>query len=62
LVDRLVQKDLLPQKMAGAVREVLPTLNRTIHGDSLTADSVEWALAYGNLLLNELEKLSPMEG
>ena len=61
LVDRLVEKKLLPAKMAGAVKDVLPTLNRTIHGESLASDSVQWALAYGNLLVNELENLNPVE-
>lgn len=61
LIDRLLQKDLLPIKAAEAVRNVVPLLNRALHGESLAPDSIEWALAFGNLLLNELEKLSPSE-
>jgi histidyl-tRNA synthetase len=61
LAQRLVEKGLLPAEMAGEVNDILPMLNRTIHGDWLARDSAERALAVGNLLLNELEKLSPME-
>jgi histidyl-tRNA synthetase len=61
LVERLLNKELLPLRTAGAVKDILPMLNRAIHGEELAPDSVEWALAYGNLLLNELENLSPSE-
>jgi histidyl-tRNA synthetase len=61
IVDRLTQMRLLTPKMNNAIRDLLPTLNRAIHGRTLTDGSVEWALAYGNLLLNELETLSPSE-
>ena len=61
LIDRLLQKELLPVKAAEAIRNVVPLLNRAVHGESLAPDSIEWTLAFGNLLLNELEKLSPSE-
>ncbi len=61
LAERLLERELLPVKTAGAVKDILPMLNRAIHGEQLAQDSVEWALAFGNLLLNELEKLSPSE-
>jgi histidyl-tRNA synthetase len=61
IVDRLTQIRLLTPKMNNAIKDLLPTLNRAIHGRTLTDGSVEWALAYGNLLLNELETLSPSE-
>ena len=61
LVTRLVEKGLLPAERADEINQVLPTLNRAIHGESLAEGSVHWALAYGNLLLNELENLSPVE-
>ena len=61
IVDRLVATYILPANLATSIRNVLPILNRAIHGESLVATSTEWALAYGNLLLNELEKLSPVE-
>jgi hypothetical protein len=52
---------VLPVSMAGAIRDVMPTLNKAIHGHDLAESSERWALAYGNLLLNELEKLTPFE-
>jgi histidyl-tRNA synthetase len=61
LAERLLQKELLPPKIAGSVKDILPMLNRAIHGEFLAPDSLQWALAYGNLLLNELENLSPTE-
>jgi hypothetical protein len=61
VVERLGQKELLPSKLIATVKDIVPILNRAIHGESLAPDSVEWALAYGNLLVNELEKLSPAE-
>jgi histidyl-tRNA synthetase len=61
LVDRLLEKNLLPPRTAAAVKDVLPTLNRSIHGHDLSTESVPAALAFGNLLLNELESLSPTE-
>ena len=61
LIERLLQKDLVPAKIAEEVRNILPVLNRGIHGQWLAPYSMEWALTYGNLLVNELEKLSPVE-
>jgi histidyl-tRNA synthetase len=62
VVDRLTRAGVLPVRMAGAIKDVMPTLNQAIHGGHLAENSMEWALAYGNLLLNELEKLTPSEG
>ena len=61
LVERLLEMGLVPAKVAGELKDILPVLNRGIHGEWLAPYSMEWALTYGNLLLNELEKLSPME-
>ena len=61
LAERLLDGGLLPLKTAGAVKDILPMLNRAIHGEELSSGSVEFALAFGNLLLNELENLSPSE-
>jgi hypothetical protein len=61
LVTFLSSRQLLSSKIAGAVKDVVPTLNRAIHGQHLSEGSIEQALAYGNLLLNELESLSPVE-
>jgi histidyl-tRNA synthetase len=60
-VERLTKMGVLPVSMAGAIRDVMPTLNKAIHGHDLAESSERWALAYGNLLLNELEKLTPFE-
>jgi histidyl-tRNA synthetase len=61
LVERLLEKGLVPNKIADELKNLLPILNRGIHGDWLAPYSLEWALAYGSLLVAELEKLSPME-
>jgi histidyl-tRNA synthetase len=61
IVNRLTDSGVLPVRLAAAIRDVMPTLNKAIHGKGLTEHSLESALAYGNLLLNELDKLSPFE-
>jgi histidyl-tRNA synthetase len=61
VVEKLRTLGVLPQEMAAGVLDVLPTLNQAIHGRDLKATEVHWALAYGNLLLNEIENLSPRE-
>lgn len=58
---KLNKLGVLPQEMAAGVLDVLPTLNQAIHGRDLNATDVQWALAYGNLLLNEIENLTPRE-
>jgi hypothetical protein len=62
LAERLTKERLLPIKTAEELRNVVPTLNLAIHGAHPSGDSVQRALAFGNLLLNELEKLSPSGG
>jgi histidyl-tRNA synthetase len=61
VVEKLRTLGVLPQEMAAGVLDVLPTLNQAIHGRDLNATEVHWALAYGNLLLNEIENLAPRE-
>jgi histidyl-tRNA synthetase len=61
MINHLLNNGVLPATMASAVRDVVPTLNRVIHGQPVSDGSVEWALAYGNLLLNELEQSTPFE-
>ena len=61
LTEKLSEKGLLTPKIAGGLKDLLPMLNRAIHGEWLAPDSLEWSLAYGNLLVNELEQLSPSE-
>jgi histidyl-tRNA synthetase len=61
IVNNLTSLGALSPEMARAIRDVMPTLNRAIHGQHLADNSVAWALAYGNLLLSELEKLVPFE-
>jgi histidyl-tRNA synthetase len=61
VVERLLEKGLLPSKLATEVKDLVPALNRGIHGEWLAPYSIDWALSYGTLLLNELEKLSPVE-
>jgi histidyl-tRNA synthetase len=64
-LSRIVQKletlGALPKEMAGGILDVLPTLNQAIHGRDLKAAQVQLALAYGNLLLSEIENLTPRE-
>ncbi|MGD0964702.1 MAG: histidine--tRNA ligase [Candidatus Acidiferrales bacterium] len=61
MIDRLVASGILPSTMAQAIRDVVPTLNRAIHGQPMTDGSVDRALAYGNLLLNEIQQSTPLE-
>jgi hypothetical protein len=61
MIDRLMASGILPSTMAQAIRDVVPTLNRAIHGQPMTDGSVDRALAYGNLLLNEIQQSTPLE-
>jgi histidyl-tRNA synthetase len=63
LIDRLVRDKRIPPMTAGEIRNVLPVINSAIHGKAdLSGDSVQWAIAFGNLLLSELETLGPGKG
>ena len=62
LMGRLDGSGVLPSKLQYGLRDLVPILNGAIHGRERLGDaSVEWALAFGNLLLNEIETL-PLSG
>jgi histidyl-tRNA synthetase len=62
IISYIADKRLFPQKITYRLADIIPTLNRAVHGlDKVTDDSVAWALVAGNLLLNEIENLPPSE-
>ena len=59
VAERLAQQRIVRPGTVHDLKELLSILNRAIHGIPLAEGSSEWALAYGNLLLNEIETQSP---
>ena len=60
LIDRLTAQGLLRPLTANEIKNVLPVINDAIHGKKPLSDgSIDWAVAFGNLLLSELETILP---
>ena len=56
-IRRLVEDKILPERIKRSLEDLVPVMNRAIHGRYLASSSVDWALAVGNLILNEIERL-----
>ena len=62
LVQELRARNLLPSQHVDELMNLIPILNRSIHGDYVAEASPEWALVVGNTILIELDRLSqPLE-
>ena len=59
ITQTLIAEGILPNRVGGTIQDLMSILNSAIHGKELTSGSVDWALATGNLLLNELETINP---
>lgn len=57
LIDYMGQRQLLPDSVFAAIKDVLPTLNKAAHGEEVSDQSLYWAIAFGYLLLAEIERL-----
>jgi len=57
LVGRLEEQGKISHQMAGTLKDLIPTLNSAAHGSPISRQMAWWALATGNLLLQELDKL-----
>jgi histidyl-tRNA synthetase len=62
IVEQLTKMHVMTPNQLNEIKDLLPILNRAIHGKPLSEESREWVLAVGYLLLNELETLNPTKG
>jgi histidyl-tRNA synthetase len=58
LIEHLTQRNLLPPRYVEAIKDVSHGLNRAIHGKPLADAEADGVLAYGMLLVDNLERLS----
>lgn len=57
MVQHMEMRSILPPLVMNQFLDLVPLLNRAIHGERLTPGTDGWILTVGNLLLMELDKL-----
>jgi histidyl-tRNA synthetase len=60
LLNLMMEQQLLPAGLSAAIKDVLPTLNTAAHGEAIDDTTLYWALAFGYLLLAEVDKTPPL--
>ena len=55
LTDELIKKEVLSVDEAASIKDLLPLLNKAVHGVSVDKKTVDWALEFGPRLLDALE-------
>jgi histidyl-tRNA synthetase len=60
LLNSMREQRLLPPGLSAALEDVLPTLNEAAHGREIDDTKFYWALAFGYLLLAEIDKAPPV--
>jgi histidyl-tRNA synthetase len=56
LLNSMREQHLLPPGLSAALKDVLPTLNEAAHGREIDDATFYWALAFGYLLLAQIDK------
>ena len=55
LTRELIEKEILSADEAASIKDLLPLLNRAVHGASVDKRAADWALEFGPRLLDALE-------
>lgn len=55
LTDELIKKEVLSVNEVASIKDLLPLLNRAVHGESFDKRAADWALDFGPRLLDALE-------
>ena len=55
LTGELIEKEILSVDEAASIKDLLPLLNRAVHGASVDKKAADWALEFGPRLLDALE-------
>lgn len=54
MVNQLANAEVIPQSVAGALRDVIPLANRAVHGEHVSRDAAEDLVVLGAKLVEEL--------